>query len=158
MTGRINLTDSLPRAYRQLQDLRDTAERAACDAGLDQSLVELVKIRASQLNGCAFCIDKHTREAREGGEQERRLHLLAAWWETELYTEQERAALLLTEALSKLSQTQDVPEQLYREVTSVLTKEQYVAVAWSVSVANTFNRLAVASRKRLPRRVPEVTP
>ncbi|WP_018686987.1 carboxymuconolactone decarboxylase family protein [Actinokineospora enzanensis] len=158
MTGRINLTDALPPAFRQLQELRDTAEQAARDAGLDQKLVELVQIRASQLNGCAFCVDKHVRQALEAGEEQRRLHLLAAWWETELYTDQERAALLLTEALSKLSQTQDVSDEVYTEVTAVLSKKQYVAVAWTVSVANTFNRLAVASRKRLPRLRQEGTP
>jgi AhpD family alkylhydroperoxidase len=108
---------------------------------------------SSQINGCAYCLDLHTRDARRLGEDDRRLHLVAAWWETDLYSPQERAALALTETISKLSQTQDVPDDLYAQATEVFTKEQYTAVVWSISVINTFNRLAVTSRKALPARV-----
>ncbi|KIZ17598.1 carboxymuconolactone decarboxylase family protein [Streptomyces natalensis] len=152
MIERINLTDAFPAAYRQIRELRDMVEAAAESAGLDPKLLELVKIRASQINGCAFCLDLHIRDARRMGEDDRRLSLLAAWWETGLYTPQERAALALTEAVSKLSQVQDVPDEVYREATAHLTKEQYTAVVWSISVINAFNRLAVPSRKPLPAR------
>jgi AhpD family alkylhydroperoxidase len=150
---RINLGNELPHAFSQLRDIRDLVEKSATEAGLDPKLIELVKIRASQINGCAFCLDLHTRDARKLGEDDRRLHLVAAWWETELFSPQERAALKLTETISRLSQTQDVPDDLYAEATSVFTKEQYTAVVWSISVINTFNRLAVTSRKPLPARV-----
>jgi AhpD family alkylhydroperoxidase len=150
---RINAGNELPHVFKQLREIRDLVEKAASDAGLDMRLIELVKIRASQINGCAYCLDLHTRDARRLGEDDRRLHLVAAWWETDLYSPQERAALALTETISKLSQTQDVPDDLYAQATEVFTKEQYTAVVWSISVINTFNRLAVTSRKALPARV-----
>jgi AhpD family alkylhydroperoxidase len=151
MSKRIQLTRALPEAYKHLIELHQAVEKAAADAGLDQRLIELVKIRASQLNGCAFCVDMHTNDARKLGETERRIFLLSAWWETDLYTEQERAALTLTEAMTKLSQVQDVPDDVYAEATSVFTEEQYVAVAWAATVINTFNRLGVTSHKPLPK-------
>ncbi|RZQ59604.1 carboxymuconolactone decarboxylase family protein [Amycolatopsis suaedae] len=131
-------------------ELHTEVEKAAADAGLDQRLIELVKIRASQLNGCAYCLDLHTRDARKLGEDERRLYLLGAWWETELYTEQERAALALTDAMTRLSVNQDVPDDVYEQATSVFTEEQYRAVAWAAMVINGWNRLGVTSHKPLP--------
>lgn len=150
VTKRIQLTASLPQAHRQVLALHSTVEAAAAEAGLDPRLVELVKIRASQLNGCAFCVDAHTRDARELGESERRIYLLNAWRETELYTEQERAALALTEAMTMLPRDQDVPDDVYDQVTAVFTEQQYVAVAWAATLINTWNRLGVTSRKPLP--------
>src|SRR5258708_21972050 len=82
---------------------------------LDQRLIELVKIRGSMLNGCSFCLDLHTRNARKLGETERRIYLLGAWRETNLYTEQERAALALTDAMTLLPETQDVPDEVYAQ-------------------------------------------
>lgn len=151
MTKRIQLTPSLPDAYTQLSGLQTIVEKAAANAGLDQRLIELVKIRASMLNGCAFCIDKHSRDARKLGESERRLVLLSAWWETDLYTEQERAALALTDAMTRLPENQDVPDEVYEQATSMFTDEQYVAVAWAVTVINALNRLGVTSRVPLPK-------
>ena len=107
--------------------------------------------RVSQLNGCAFCIDLHTRDALKLGEDQRRIFLLNAWRETDLFTEQERAVLALTEAVTRLSDTQEVSDEVYDEVTSVLAEEQYQAVAWAAVVINTWNRLAVTSQKPLPR-------
>lgn len=92
----------------------------------------------------------HTRDARKLGESERRLFLLNAWWETSLYTEQERAALALIEAMTRLPENQDVPDDVYERATSVFTEDQYVAVAWSVTVINALNRLGVTSRMPLP--------
>lgn len=152
VTKRIQLSDALPDAFQHLLAMHTAVEKAAADAGLDRGLIELVKIRASQLNGCAFCVDLHTRDARRLGESERRLYLLSAWWETELYTEQERAALALTEAMTRLPQHQDVPEDVYRRATEVFSQEQYVAVAWAATVINTWNRLGVTSHKPLPGR------
>jgi AhpD family alkylhydroperoxidase len=150
VTQRIPLTRALPDAYQQLRGLHATVEKAAANAGLDQRLIELVKTRASMLNGCAFCIDMHSRDARKLGESERRLYLLSAWRETDLYTEQERAALALTEAMTRLPENQDVPDDVYEQATSTFTEEQYVAVAWAVTVINAFNRVAVTSRPQLP--------
>lgn len=89
-------------------------EKAAADAGVDQRLIELVKIRASMLNGCAFYLDMHSRDARKLGESERRIALVSAWRETDLYSEQERAALALTDAMTRLSETQDVSARCTR--------------------------------------------
>jgi AhpD family alkylhydroperoxidase len=151
VSNRIQLSPKLPDAYQTLRSLHTQVEKAATDAGLDPKLVELVKIRASQLNGCAFCLDMHSRDARKLGESQRRIIMLSAWWETELYTEQERAALALTEAMTKLSEHQDVPDGVYQQATSVFSEEQYVAIGWAATVINAFNRLGVTSRKPLPR-------
>ena len=147
---RIQLSPALPGAYRHLLALHTAVEKAAADAGLDQRLIELVKIRASLLNGCAFCLDMHTRDARKLGESERRIFLLGAWWETDLYSEQERAALALTDAMTKLSEHQDVPDDVYEHATAAFTEDQYAVVAWAVTVINAFNRLGVTSHKPLP--------
>ena len=150
MPKRIQLSDGKSELSRQLLELHRMVEKAAADAGLDQRLIELVKIRASMLNGCAFCLDMHTRDARKLGESERRIYLVGAWWETELYSEQERAALALTDAMTRLSQTQDVPDEVYEQAVSAFTEEQYRAVAWAITVINAFNRLSVTSRKAPP--------
>lgn len=147
---RIPFGQVVPDAYKQLAALQRTVEKAAADAGLDARLLELVKTRASQINGCAFCIDMHTRDARKLGESERRLYLLNAWRETDLYTEQERAALALTEAMTTLPAHQDVPDDVYAQATAAFTEEQYAAVAWAVTLINSWNRVAVTSRTPLP--------
>src|ERR1700691_2698567 len=146
MPKRIQLSDGKSELSRQLLKLHRMVEKAAADAGLDQRLIELVKIRASMLNGCAFCLDMHTRDARKLGESERRIYLLGAWRETELYNEQERAALALTDAMTRLAETQDVADEVYEQAVSVFTEDEYRAVAWTITVINAFNRLGVASR------------
>jgi AhpD family alkylhydroperoxidase len=135
---------------RQLRQLHALVEKTAADAGLDQRLIELVKIRSSMLNRCAFCLDMHTRGARMLGEAERRIFLLGAWRETDLYSQQERAALALTDAMTRLSETQDVPDEVYEQAVSVFSEDQYRAVAWTITVINAFNRLGVTSRWKLP--------
>ncbi len=150
MPGRVQLSGGNSKLYQQLLGLHTMVEKAAADAGLDQRMIELVKIRASMLNGCAFCLDMHARDARKLGESERRIYLLGAWRETSLYTAQERAALALTEAMTRLSQTQDVPDQVYDEAVRVFTEDQYRVIAWAITVINAFNRLGVTSRKAPP--------
>jgi AhpD family alkylhydroperoxidase len=147
---RLQLGPGLPEAYKSLLAVHQTVQQAAADAGLDARLLELVKIRASQLNGCAFCLDMHTTDARKLGETERRLNLVAAWRETELFSEQERAALALTEAMTRLAEHRDVPDDVYDAALAVFTEEQYAVVGWAATVINAFNRLGVTSRKPLP--------
>jgi AhpD family alkylhydroperoxidase len=130
----------------------DEVAKAAAEAGVAEGLLELVKIRASQLNGCAFCLDMHTTDAIRLGEDTRRLFLLDAWRETELFSEQERAALEMTEAITRLSQTQDLPEDVYQRATAAFDEDQYRVVAWMVLVINAFNRLAVPGHSPLPQR------
>jgi AhpD family alkylhydroperoxidase len=133
-------------APQALRAMADAVTDAATDAGLDRSIFELVKIRASQLNGCAGCLDMHTADAVKLGEDPRRIFLLDAWRDTELFTGQERAVLELTETLTRLAQTQGVPDDVFDRAMSVLTEAQYRAVAWMIVVINSFNRLSVSNR------------
>lgn len=143
---RINVSKSLPGPLNKLVAMVGEVERAGTAAGLDKSVLELVNLRASQINGCAFCLDMHAKAARERGERQQRLDLLPAWRETELFTETERAALELTEAITRLSETADVSDEVYERATKTLTEDQFAAVVWQVTVINAFNRLNVTSR------------
>ena len=152
MTERIQLTASIPKANKALYAMAMEVTTAAEEAGVDRGLLELVKIRASQINGCALCLDMHTTDAIKYGEDPRRVFLLDAWRETELFTEEERAALELTEVITRLAETQDVPDDVYERAIKVFSEAQYQAVVWMTVVINTYNRLAIPGRPRLPRR------
>ncbi|MDD2765406.1 MAG: carboxymuconolactone decarboxylase family protein [Opitutaceae bacterium] len=123
------------------------------DCGLEHSLLELVKTRASQLNGCAYCLEMHTRESRAAGETEPRLHLLAAWHESPLYTERERAALAWTEAVTLVA-TSRVPDEVYEAARAQFSEAELVKLTLAISVINTWNRLAVSFRAVHP--MPEI--
>lgn len=140
---------AFPEAYQQLLGIHKIAEDAAAEAGIDPKLVELIKIRASQLNGCAYCLDMHSRDARKKGEDERRLYVLSAWRETTLFNEQEAAALALTEAMTELSRHRDVPDEIYDRAAEVFTERQLTVVVWLATVINTFNRFGVTGRTPL---------
>ena len=112
---------------------------------LEHSLLELVKIRASQINGCAHCLDMHTKDARAAGETEQRIYALSAWRETPFYTERERAALEWTEAVTRLAETQ-VPDEIYQRVAAEFDEDELVALTFAVVVINGWNRLAVSFR------------
>lgn len=150
VTQRIQLAGAIPGAYKAFHAASTEVEKAATAAGLDHKLVQLVKIRASQINACAYCLDMHSAEALKHGEDIRRLNLLAAWRETDLYTEQERAALDLTETITRLSETRDVPDEVYEYATKVFTEAQYQAVGWLITIINGWNRIAVPGRPALP--------
>lgn len=152
MTQRISVLKKVPGAYRAYKSFADDIEKAAAGTGVDGLLVELVKMRASQLNGCAFCLDKHSTEALAIGEDPRRLFVLDAWRDADVYTEQERAALELTEVITRLAETQDVPDDVYERATAVFTEDQYGAIVWLILVINGWNRLTVPSHTPLPRR------
>lgn len=110
--------------------------------GLEYSLLELVKTRASQINGCAFCIDMHTKDARAAGETEQRLYGLSAWRETPFYTERERAALELTEAVTLITNG-GVPDALYQKVREHFSEEETVNLTAAIIAINGWNRLAI---------------
>ncbi len=150
MSQRINLGKRLPDAYRALTALHESVEAAATGAGLDPKLIELVKLRVSQVNGCAFCTDMHSRDARRLGEDERRLYLLPVWRETDLYSHVEQAALALAEAMTRLPITQDIPDEICSDAVTALGEEACAIVAWAITVINAFNRLGVLSRPPLP--------
>lgn len=115
------------------------------DCGLDHSLLELVKLRASQINGCAHCIDMHTKELRAGGESEQKLYLLNAWRESPLYTDRERAALAWTEAVTLVA-TSQVPDDVYELARGNFSEEELVNLTYALVAINGANRLNVAFR------------
>lgn len=141
MKPRFNHTQAAPDAI-QAQRALETYIRTC---GLEPSLLELIKIRASQLNGCAYCLEMHTREARAAGETEPRLHLLAAWAESPLYTERERAALAWTDAVTLVA-TSRVPDPVYEQARGQFSEGELVRLTLAIGSINTWNRLAVSFR------------
>jgi AhpD family alkylhydroperoxidase len=118
-------------------------------SGLEQSLIELVKMRASQINGCAYCLDMHSKDARRAGETEQRLYLLNAWRESRLYTARERAALAWTESLTLVAQTQ-APDDVYAEVKFEFTEKEIVDLTTLIGMINLWNRIAIGFRNQHP--------
>jgi AhpD family alkylhydroperoxidase len=118
-------------------------------SGLETSLIELVKMRASQINGCAFCLDMHSRAARKAGESEQRLYLLDAWEECALYTPREQAALAWTEAVTRIAETK-APDAAYEAVRAQFTDKEMVDLTTLIGLINLWNRLAIAFRTPLP--------
>ena len=118
---------------------------AEVDAKLDRPLFELVKIRASQINGCAYCIDMHTKDARRAGETEQRIYALNAWRETPYFTDRERAALEWTEAVTRVADTH-VPDEIYERVKTQFDEAEVVALTFAIVVINSWNRLAISFR------------
>jgi AhpD family alkylhydroperoxidase len=114
-------------------------------SGLERSLLELVKIRASQINGCAYCLDMHTKDARAMGETEQRIYALSAWRETPFFTPRERAALEWAETVTRVADTQ-VPDEVYETVRAHFEEAELVSLTFATIVINCFNRLAIASR------------
>jgi len=121
------------------------AEKAVSEAGLEYSLYELVRTRASQINGCAYCIHMHTRDARKAGETEERLYLVAAWRESPLFTPRERAALAWTEALTLIAQTR-APDEDFNALKEHFTDEEIVKLSMAINMINLWNRVAVGFR------------
>jgi AhpD family alkylhydroperoxidase len=115
------------------------------DSGLEKPLLELVKLRASQINGCAYCIDMHTKDAAAQGETQQRMHGLMAWRECPYYTERERAALEWTEAVTLLTQGH-VPDEVYERVSAQFDDKELADLTLAAATINTWNRLAVAAR------------
>ena len=136
----VNLTKSNSAAYRHVMGLDAAVAEALTAAGLDEKLVELVKLRVSQLNGCAFCLRLHTRDALEKGETTDRLAVVAAWWESQYFSAQERAALGLAEQVTRM----EVPAGTDWDDGS-LSPEQVSAISWLAIVMGVWNRIAVRS-------------
>ncbi|MER7476826.1 carboxymuconolactone decarboxylase family protein [Streptomyces sp. NPDC126510] len=143
--SRVALKAITPDVSAAMGSLHAAAVSAAQDAKLEPELLELVRIRASQINGCAFCLDLHTRDARSQGETERRLHTLNAWRETPFFTERERAALALTEAVTLVHDGR-VPDAVYAEAAAVFDENQIAALIWAATVINAYNRIAITTR------------
>jgi AhpD family alkylhydroperoxidase len=114
-------------------------------SGIEHSLLELVKMRASQINGCAYCLDMHSKDARAAGETEQRLYLLDAWRETPFYSERERAALAWTEALTLIAGN-DVPDDVYQQALQHFSEKELVDLSLAIVAINGWNRLSIAFR------------
>lgn len=139
------LDKSNPEIYGTLMAAAKTLAQAAADAGLDRRLVELVNIRVSQLNGCAYCLDLHVRKALEIGESAQRVGVLSAWREAALYTDSERAALDLAEAITVLPHPEERLDVEFR-AREVLSDAEFAAVSWLAITMNAFNRVSITSR------------
>lgn len=120
-------------------------EKYLHESGLEESLLDLVKLRASQVNGCAYCIDMHWKDLRALGETEQRLYGLDAWEESPYYTDRERAALAWTEAVTKVRETH-VPDEVYEKVRTQFTEKELADLTLAVTAINAWNRLAIAAR------------
>ena len=141
MKPRMNFFQAAPDTIKALSALETQIQAS----GLEQSLIELVKTRASQINGCAFCINMHTQDARKHGETEQRLYLLNAWREAPLYSERERAALAWTEAVTLISETH-ASDEVYEQVCGEFSETETVNLTMLIATINAWNRLAIAFR------------
>ena len=141
MKSRMNPYQEAPDTLKALTAL----EAQVQGSGLEQSLIELVKTRASQINGCAFCINMHTQDARKHGETEQRLYLLDAWRESPVYSDRERAALAWTEAVTRISETH-APDDVYEEVRAQFSEADTANLTMLIATINAWNRIAISFR------------
>ena len=141
MERRLDYFSKAPALMRAVLELNEAVERS----GLEKSLLHLIKLRASQINGCSYCVDMHAHEALEDGDSLQRVLMVAAWKESPLFTARERAAFAWTEALTLIAQG-GVPDALYAEVQERLGEEDMVKLSVAVAIINTWNRLSVAFR------------
>ena len=135
-----NLMETFPEGYRAVRAF----DKAVAAGPLDHTLFELVKLRASQINGCAYCIDMHHKDLRAEGESEERLYMLPAWREATVYSDTERAALGLTEAITLIAGAH-VPEDVEAEARRLFDAESYAALVFAIALINTWNRLAITA-------------
>lgn len=141
MGPRMDISKLFPAGFQAMLGVEDALKKS----GIDKTLYALIKIRASQINSCAFCINMHTREARASGETEQRIYCLNAWREAPFFTEKERAALALTESVTLLADTH-VPDEVYTAATAVFTQEEVAVITMAIVVINAWNRIVVTSR------------
>jgi uncharacterized peroxidase-related enzyme len=142
---RLNPFKASPEGYAALSKVEDYLEKCGLEAGL----IALVKIRVSQMNGCAYCLHMHTQEAAEAGEQPVRLHLLDAWHESAMYSSRERAALAWAESLTNIAQTH-APDQVYEQVKREFSDKQVADLSIAIAMINAWNRLSIGVRAEHP--------
>ncbi|ACP23256.1 putative cytoplasmic protein (plasmid) [Sinorhizobium fredii NGR234] len=139
MTQRLNYAQQSPELFKKLADL----SMALKDSVIEQKIHDLVQIRASQINGCGFCLDMHVKEAKIHGESELRLYHIAIWRESNLFVPRERAALAWTEALTRLPEG-GIPDELYERVRGQLSEKEISDLTFSIMVINAWNRASIA--------------
>lgn len=140
---RMVLSKAFPEGYRAVAGM----ERANHAGPIEAPLYELIKIRASQINGCGFCLNMHNRDARKGGESQQRLDVLRAWREVELFTDRERAALALTEAVTLISHD-GVPDDVWADVRANFNENETAALIVAIATINVWNRFAISTRQQ----------
>lgn len=145
MQARLNPVQAAPAAYQAASGV----ETYLRNCGLEHSLVDLVKMRASQINGCAFCLDMHSKHLRQNGETEQRIYLLNAWRESPLYSPRERAALAWTEALTLIAETH-APDDVFEEVRKHFKDDELTNLTLLIGMINLWNRLAIGFRSQHP--------
>jgi AhpD family alkylhydroperoxidase len=141
MEARIDIADVAPGVYKAMSGL----EVYLRHCGLEESLLHLVKLRASQVNGCAFCLDMHWKDLKAIGESDQRLYSLDAWRETDFYSAREKAALAWTEAVTKLTEGH-VPDKIFEEVRAQFSEKEIADLTVAVAAINAWNRISVATR------------
>jgi len=141
MEARFNISKSAPGVYKAMLGLESYLHQC----GLEESLLHLIKLRSSQINGCAYCLDMHWKDLRAIGENEQRLYSLDAWRECPYYTERERAALAWTEAVTLVTNGH-VPDEVYAEARKQFDEKEISDLTFAVAAINAWNRLAIASR------------
>ena len=141
MKPRLNPYQAAPDAMKAVAAL----ETYVKGSGLEASLIELIKMRASQINGCAYCLDMHARDARAKGESEQRLYLLDAWREAPFYTDRERAAFAWTEAVTKVTEGH-VPDAVFEEVREQFNDKELADLTMAIAAINAWNRMAISFR------------
>ncbi|GIQ77387.1 carboxymuconolactone decarboxylase family protein [Bradyrhizobium sp. RD5-C2] len=152
MKPRINFYQAAPETIKALA----AVEMQIQSSGLELSLIELVRTRASQINGCAFCINMHTQDARKHGETEQRLYLLDAWREAPIYTDRERAALAWTEAVTLITETH-APDDIYQELRKQFSEAEATNLTILIGTINAWNRLSIAFRAVPPAKAKPAT-
>ena len=145
MSERVNIGKSAPALYQAVAGLDKLASQAAAAAGMTEGFTHLLRLRASQINQCAFCVRLHTRDALASGEAIDVVSVLPAWRETEYFSDKERASLELVEAITLISDGQ-VPEAVYERAAASLSRDEISAVEWLAVVINAWNRVAISSR------------
>jgi alkylhydroperoxidase AhpD family core domain len=140
MKLRLDYRSANPAAFQALMKLEGVAQQM----NPNKTLYELIKIRASQINGCAFCLDMHTADARKLGESEQRINLVTVWREAPQFTERERAVLALTEAVTLIANA-GVPQDIYEEVRKHFSEEEYVGLIMAINAINSWNRIAIST-------------
>lgn len=150
MTARMNYGKAAPGAMKAMMGL----ENYLAESGLEPLLLDLVRLRASQINGCAYCVDMHTLDLRAAGETEQRISLLSVWEETPFFTERERAALLWTEKLTLIS-LDHVPDAIYQQVRPHFTDAELANLTLAIATINAWNRFGISFRSEPGHYTPE---
>ena len=140
MKQRLDYKTAEPKVYEAMSFM----EKATKNFSIEPKLLELIKIRASQLNGCGYCLDMHTKDARKIGESEQRLYTIAAWWETLFFSEEEQAALKLTEEVTLISK-KGVSDETYQKVVTLFGEKGFAQLLLAIITINGWNRIAVAT-------------